>query len=47
MRWTRLRPKNQKFVIQGARQHKLKNISLEIPHSTLTVVTGPSGSGKS
>ncbi len=37
----------QKIVIQGARQHNLKNISLEIPRDTLTVVTGPSGSGKS
>jgi len=37
----------QKIVIQGARQHNLKNISLEIPRNSLTVVTGPSGSGKS
>ena len=37
----------EKIVIQGARQHNLKNISLEIPRDTLTVVTGPSGSGKS
>ncbi|HTQ86294.1 MAG TPA: hypothetical protein VMI93_08780, partial [Candidatus Solibacter sp.] len=37
----------QKIVIQGARQHNLKNISLEIPRDSLTVVTGPSGSGKS
>src|SRR5213080_4767526 len=33
--------------IQGARQNNLKNISLEIPHDRLTVVTGMSGSGKS
>src|SRR5262250_3260598 len=33
--------------IQGARQNNLKNISLEIPHDRLTVVTGVSGSGKS
>jgi excinuclease ABC subunit A len=36
-----------KIVIRGARQHNLKNISLEIPRNTLTVVTGLSGSGKS
>ena len=35
------------IVIQGARQHNLKNISLEIPRNTLTVITGLSGSGKS
>src|ERR1700741_25854 len=33
--------------IVGARQHNLKNISLEIPRNTLTVITGLSGSGKS
>src|SRR2546430_16968828 len=33
--------------IQGARQNNLKNVSLEIPHDRLTVVTGGSGSGKS
>src|ERR1700728_5105587 len=37
----------KKIVIRGARQHNLKNISLEIPRNTLTVVTGLSGSGKS
>ncbi|MBI5837272.1 MAG: excinuclease ABC subunit UvrA [Candidatus Eisenbacteria bacterium] len=31
----------------GARQHNLKNISLEIPRNALTVITGVSGSGKS
>ena len=34
-------------LIRGARQHNLKNISLEIPRNTLTVITGLSGSGKS
>lgn len=33
--------------IEGARQHNLKNLSLTIPRIGLTVVTGPSGSGKS
>jgi excinuclease ABC subunit A len=37
----------KKIVIRGARQHNLKNIHLEIPRNTLTVVTGLSGSGKS
>src|SRR5579885_1018490 len=36
-----------KLVIRGARQHNLKNISLEIPRNTLAVITGLSGSGKS
>lgn len=36
-----------KIVIRGARVHNLKNISLEIPHNKLTVMTGVSGSGKS
>ncbi|MBV8072446.1 MAG: excinuclease ABC subunit UvrA [Acidobacteriaceae bacterium] len=35
------------LAIQGARVHNLKNISVEIPHNQLTVVTGVSGSGKS
>jgi len=33
--------------IQGARQHNLKNISLELPRDRLVVITGVSGSGKS
>jgi len=36
-----------KIVVRGARQHNLKNISLEIPRNKLTVITGLSGSGKS
>jgi len=35
------------ITIRGARTHNLKNISLEIPRNTLTVITGLSGSGKS
>ena len=38
---------NDNIVVRGARVHNLKNIDLEIPHNTLTVVTGVSGSGKS
>jgi excinuclease ABC subunit A len=33
--------------VRGARVHNLKNISFDIPHNALTVVTGVSGSGKS
>lgn len=33
--------------IRGAREHNLKNISLEIPRGKITVITGLSGSGKS
>ncbi len=36
-----------RIVVQGARQHNLKGITLEIPRRALTVITGPSGSGKS
>ena len=35
------------IIIQGARVHNLKNISLEIPREKLVVMTGLSGSGKS
>ncbi|MFQ5895230.1 MAG: excinuclease ABC subunit UvrA [Nitrospinota bacterium] len=37
----------QAIVIEGAREHNLKNISLRLPRERLIVVTGPSGSGKS
>jgi excinuclease ABC subunit A len=35
------------ITVRGARQHNLKNISVEIPRNTFTVITGLSGSGKS
>ncbi|HVB34843.1 MAG TPA: excinuclease ABC subunit UvrA [Patescibacteria group bacterium] len=36
-----------RIAIRGARQHNLKNVSLDIPRNSLTVITGLSGSGKS
>jgi excinuclease ABC subunit A len=38
---------NESIIVRGARVHNLKNIDFEIPHNSLTVVTGVSGSGKS
>jgi excinuclease ABC subunit A len=38
---------NDAIRIRGARVHNLKNVSVDIPHEKLTVVTGVSGSGKS
>ncbi len=38
---------NDFIVIRGARTHNLKNISCDIPHGKLTVISGVSGSGKS
>ena len=39
--------KNDKIRIIGARENNLKNIDVELPKNALTVITGPSGSGKS
>ena len=38
---------SDKLVIRGAREHNLKNVSLELPRDKLIVFTGLSGSGKS
>ena len=38
---------SESLVVRGAREHNLKNISVEIPRNSLTVITGLSGSGKS
>src|SRR6516162_9524222 len=38
---------HDKIIVRGAREHNLKNISVEIPRDQLTVITGVSGSGKS
>ena len=37
----------KKIIVEGARENNLKNIDVEIPRDSLTVVTGVSGSGKS
>ncbi len=41
------RPQRDAISIVRAREHNLKNVSVEIPHQQFTVVTGVSGSGKS
>jgi excinuclease ABC subunit A len=38
---------SDKIVVKGAREHNLKNISVELPRNQLVVITGLSGSGKS
>lgn len=37
----------EKILVKGARQHNLKNITVEIPRDKLVIITGLSGSGKS
>lgn len=36
-----------KIMVVGAREHNLKNVTVEIPKDKLVIITGPSGSGKS
>lgn len=36
-----------RIIIKGAREHNLKNIDVTMPREKITVITGPSGSGKS
>ena len=47
MRFSGVFPLSDSIIIRGARTHNLKNVSCEIPHGKLTVVSGVSGSGKS
>jgi excinuclease ABC subunit A len=35
------------LIVQGAKEHNLKNVDVTIPRDSLTVITGLSGSGKS
>jgi excinuclease ABC subunit A len=40
-------PASDRVILRNARQHNLKGITVELPRRALTVITGPSGSGKS
>src|SRR5881409_2024605 len=42
-----MRASPDRVVIRNARQHNLKGITVELPRRALSVITGPSGSGKS
>ena len=42
-----VRPNTPRLVLEGAREHNLKNISVELPLNHLVLITGVSGSGKS
>ena len=37
---------HEKLIVRGAREHNLKDITIEIPRDKLVVITGLSGSGK-
>src|SRR5262245_41057098 len=43
----RISPSMDSLRIRGARQHNLRNVSLDLPRNRLIVITGVSGSGKS
>src|SRR5580692_2165409 len=43
----KIKPSKKTIDIYGAREHNLKNITVSIPKNSLTIITGPSGSGKS
>ena len=40
-------PEDKKLIVRGAREHNLKNVTVELPRDKLVVITGLSGSGKS
>jgi excinuclease ABC subunit A len=40
-------PPSDKLVVSGAREHNLKDVTVEIPRNALVIITGLSGSGKS
>ena len=41
------RKNNSRLQVIGASENNLKNIDIQIPHNSITVITGVSGSGKS